>query len=84
MTSGYHPHRRGDYVFDVTVMKDETVRLSRRYRARLSNAERIEDGRLASVQVNVSDTYGPTVTEAMRALDASFETWRREQLPKRQ
>ena len=84
MTSGYYPHRRGDYVFDVTVTKDDTMRLSRRYRAHLSNAERIEDGRLAPVQINVSDTYGPTVTEAMRALDASFESWRREQLSKRQ
>jgi hypothetical protein len=32
----------------------------------------------------VQDTYGPTVTDAMRALDASFDTWRRQQLSKRQ
>ena len=41
-----------------------------------SCAERIEDGRLAQVQVDVWD-YGPTVTEAMRALDAHFDAWRR-------
>lgn len=30
-----------------------------------------------NVQVNVADTYGPTVSEAMRALEAGFETWRK-------
>ena len=54
-----------------------------RHRAHLSNAEHIEDGRLVQVQGDVQDTYGPTVTEAMRALDASFETWRREHPPGR-
>ena len=32
------------------------------------------------IQVNLPDTYGPTVTEAMSAVDASFDTWRREHL----
>ena len=73
-----------DYVYDVSVTKDETIRLSHRYRAHLSNAEHIEDGQLACVQVDVQDTYGPTVTEAMRALDASFQTWRQAQLHTRQ
>ena len=81
MTSAYYPHRNGDYVYDVTVTKDETVRLSHRYRAHLSNAERIENGRLAALRVVRPDTYGPTVSEAMRALDASFEVWRQEHLP---
>jgi hypothetical protein len=36
------------------------------------------------VQVNLPDTYGPTVTEAMSALDASFDTWRRQHLPNHQ
>jgi hypothetical protein len=49
-----------------------------RYRASLSDAERIEDGRLTHVQVDLQDTYGPTVTEAVRALEARFEAWRRE------
>ena len=78
MTSGYYSHRRGDYVFDVTVTKDDTIRLSHRYRAHLRNAERIEYGRLAPVRVEVPDAYGPTVTDAMRALDADFDAWRRE------
>ena len=84
MPSAYYPKRTGEYVYDVTVSKDETRRLSRRYCARLSNAERIENGRLVSVQIDVKDAYGPTLSEAMRALDASFDTWRREQLLKRQ
>ncbi len=49
MASAFYSHRKGEYVYDVTVTKDETVRLSHRYRARLTNAERIEDGRLAPV-----------------------------------
>ena len=70
MGTAYYPKRTGEYVYEVRVAKDETVRLSHRYRAHLSNAERIENRRLMYVQVNVPDTYGPTVSEAMRALDA--------------
>ena len=84
MPAAYCPHRHGQYVYDVTVTTDETVRSSRRYRAHLSNAETLENGRLTPAQVMMSDTYGPTVMEAMRALDASFETWRFEQVSKRQ
>jgi hypothetical protein len=29
------------------------------------------------VQVHVPDTYGATVSEAMRALDERFDAWRR-------
>jgi hypothetical protein len=65
----------------VTVTKDESVLLSRRYCARLSNAERI--GRLMPVPVDVPDTFGATVTEAIRVLDASFEAWRQEHPPER-
>ena len=72
-----YPKRNGDYVYDVIVTKDETQRLPQRYCAHLSHAERIEEGRLREVPVDVPDAYGPTVTEAMRALDASFDTWRR-------
>ena len=57
MPSAYYPKRTGEYVYDVTVSKDETRRLSRRYCARLSNAERIENGRLVSVQIDVKDAY---------------------------
>ena len=84
MPSSFYSQRNGEYVYDVSVTKDETVRLCHRYRARLSNAERIEDGRLMYVEVPVQDTYGPTVTEAMRALDASFETWRETHRPTRE
>jgi hypothetical protein len=84
MATAYYPRRKGEYVHDVDVSKDDTVRLSLRYPARLSSAERIENGRLMPVRVDVQDTYGPTVTEAMRALDASFETWRQAQVAKRQ
>ena len=76
----FYPKRNGDYVYDVT----EVVRLSHRYRAHLNYAERMENGRLTPVQVEVADVYGPTVSESMRALDASFDTWRQEQLRKHQ
>ena len=66
----FYPKRNGDYVYDVTVAKDEAVRLSHRYRAHLDHAERIENGQLTPVQVEVADAYGPTVAEAIRALDA--------------
>ena len=39
MSAASYPKQAGDYVYDVTVTKDDTVRLSRRYRAHLSNAE---------------------------------------------
>ena len=74
-SSFFYVQRKGECVYEVTVAKDEMERLSRRYRAHLNNAERIENGRLASVYVDVPDTYGPTVSEAMRALDALFEMW---------
>ena len=53
MASSFYAQRKGDYIYDVTVTKEETVRLSHRYRAHLSNAERIEDGRLSQVQADV-------------------------------
>jgi hypothetical protein len=84
MPAAYYPQRRGEYVFDVTVTKNETISLSRRYCAHLSNAERIENGRLMPVQISLPDTYGPTVTDAMRALEACFDAWRQEHLPKHQ
>ena len=76
MAPRFYSQRNGEYVYDVTVAKDETVTLALRYRAHLSNAQRLEGGRLAQVQVDVQDTYGPTETEAVRALDASFDAWR--------
>jgi hypothetical protein len=78
MPLSYYPTRHGEYIYDVIVAKDESLPLSRRYRALLRNAERAEDGRIASVDVDLPDAYGPTVTEAVRVLENSFVTWRRE------
>ena len=47
-----YPQRRGDYIYEVSVTKDDT----RQYRAHLSRAERQEDGRLTRIQVDVPDT----------------------------
>jgi hypothetical protein len=77
MSPAYYPLRKGEYVYNVDVSKDDTARLSVRYRAHLSNVERIENGRLEPIQVDVADTYGPTVSEAMRALDEHFDAWSR-------
>ena len=84
MAPRFYSQRNGEYVYDVTVTKDETVRPSHRYRAHLSNVQRLEGGRLAHVQVDLQDTYGATVTEAVRALEACFETWRQQQPSERQ
>jgi hypothetical protein len=84
MSAACYPQRKGDYVYNVSVTKDEELPLSRRYHAHLNDVEHIQNGRPVSVKVDVPDAYGPTVTEAMRALDAGFETWRREHLPKHQ
>ena len=81
MLPSYYPQRRGDYIYDVTVTKDDSVPPTRRCRAHLRHAERLEDGRLTRIPVDVPDTYGPTVAEAVGALNVSFDTWCREHLP---
>ena len=71
MASSFYAQRKGDYIYDVTVTKEETVRLSHRYRAHLSNAERIEDGRLSQVQADITLTGRPCrkpYGHSMRAL----------------
>ena len=78
MSQSFYPKRNGDYVYDVTVTKDEKP--SRPLVASMS--ECIQQGRLESVQVAVTDAYGATVSEAMRALDAAFDAWRREDAAK--
>ena len=83
MASTYYPHRNGDYVYEVIVSTDESVPLLRRYRAHPSNVEHIDHGQLAAVLVDIQDGYGPTVSEAMRALDASFDGWRQAHEPRR-
>ena len=42
MAPRFYSQRNGEYVYDVTVAKDETVTLALRYRAHLSNAQRLE------------------------------------------
>jgi hypothetical protein len=74
--SAFYPTRDGEFVYDVTVSKDDTALLSCRYRARLANAERIKDGRLQPITVDLPDGYGPTVNDAIRALTTSFKEWR--------
>jgi hypothetical protein len=75
----FYPKRNGEYVYDLDVSKDDTTRLFRRYRAHLSNADRIENGQLTPVQVDLLDAYGPTVSDARLALDAGFDAWRQAQ-----
>ena len=84
MLPSYYPQRRGDYIYDVTVTKDDSVPVTRRCRAHLNHAERLDGGRLTHVPVDVPDTYGPTGPEAVGALNVSFDTWCREHLPRPQ
>jgi hypothetical protein len=60
-----------------TITKDATAGSSRLYRARLSNAARMTGRHLVPVAVDVPNAYGSTVAEAIRALDARFDAWRR-------
>lgn len=83
MAPRFYSQRNGEYVYDVTVTKDETVRPSHRYRAHLSNVQRLECGRLAHVQVDLQDTRG-NGGGGGSALEACFETWRQQQPSERQ
>ena len=81
MLPAYYPQRRGNYFYDVTVTTDDSVPVTRRYRAHLSHAERLDGGRLTRIPVDVPDTYSPTVPGAVGALNVSFDRWCREHLP---
>ncbi len=62
MLQAYYPQRRGDFFYDVTVTKDDSVPINRRCRAHLNHVERLEGGRLSRIPVDVPDTvrsYGP-------------------------
>jgi hypothetical protein len=39
MLPAYYAQRRGDYIYDVTVTKDDSVTVTRRCRAHLSHAD---------------------------------------------
>ena len=84
MLPAYYPQRRGDYIYDVTVTREDSERVTRRYRAHLTHVEHLEGGRLRRIPVDVPDTYGPTGPEALGALNVSFDTWCREHLPQPQ
>ena len=74
----YYSKRSGDCVYDVTVSERDFRSPARRYRAHLSNVERIEDGCLVLQNPSLVDTYGATAIEAVEALDASVHRWRSE------
>jgi len=74
----YYSKRSGDCVYDVTVTERDFRAPARRYRAHISNVERIEDGCLVLQNPTIPDTYGQTANEAIEALDASVERWRSE------
>ena len=56
MLPSYYPQRRGEYIYDVTVTKDDSVPLTHRCRAHLKHTERVEGGRLTRIPVDVPDT----------------------------
>jgi hypothetical protein len=73
--------RNGEYVYDVTVTKHEAGPLSCGYSASLGLVQSLEAGRLVSVEMKISDTYGPTADEAGRSLDAAVSMWQPERPP---
>jgi len=74
---GVYRIRTREFVYDVSVTKDEQQPLSYRYCAHLSHMENIHDGQSPAVSADVSDAFGPTVTDAMRVLADHVDTWRR-------
>jgi len=79
---GAYPRRTGLYVYVVIVTKDDLQPSARRYRAYMTNVERITGGLGAPVHVDLPDAYGATGTEAIEALEQAFETWQRDQSPR--
>ena len=61
--SDTHLKRNGEYVYDVTLTKHEAGPLSCGYSASLGLVRSLEAGRLVSVEMKISDTYGPTADE---------------------
>ena len=64
----------GEYVYEMTVTH-EGGRPSRGYRASLGPVHSMKAGRLVSVAMKISDTFGPTADEAGRSLDAAVKLW---------
>ena len=56
--SDTHLKRNGEYVYDVTLTKHEAGPLSCGYSASLGLVRSLKAGRLVSVEMKISDTYG--------------------------
>jgi hypothetical protein len=69
----------GEYVYQVTVTKHEAGPPSCGYGASLGLVfHSLKGGRLEPVEMNISDTYGPTADEAGRSIDAAVQMWQPE------
>ena len=73
--SDTHLRHNGEYVYGVTVTKHEAGPPSCGYSASLGLVHSVKVGRLVSVEMKISDTYGPTADEAGRSLDAAVTMW---------
>jgi hypothetical protein len=69
--SNTHLRHNGEYVYGVTVTKHEAGPPSCGHSASLGLVHSVEAGRLVSVEMKISEAYGPTADEAGRSLDAS-------------
>ena len=84
MAPRFYSQRNGGYVYDVTVTKDETVRPSHRYRAHLSNVQRLEGGQPRPRSSRPAGHLRGNGDGGGSALEACFETWRQQQPSERQ
>jgi hypothetical protein len=73
--SDTHLRHNGEYVYGVTITKHEAGPPSCGFGASLGLVHSVKDGRLESVEMKISDTYGPTADEAGRSLDAAVTMW---------
>jgi hypothetical protein len=77
MPSNY-PTRNGDYLYEVTITRDNRRGPARQYRAHLSKVEHLEAGLLNTRDVGLPAVYGRTVDDAISALNRRFDAWRKE------
>ena len=73
--SNTHLKHNGEYVYGVTVTKHEAGPPSCGYSASLGLVHSLKAGQLVSVEMKISDMYGPTPDEAGRSLDAAVKMW---------
>jgi hypothetical protein len=69
---------RNSHVYEVTVTQHEGGPPSCSYSASLGLVHSLKAGRIVSVEMHISDTFGPTADEAGRSLDASVTMWQPE------